>query len=139
MWHKHGPVGATCVVGDDHKAAISGSIQLQLRTQYNVAVMQCNKINANAWLVAIGYHHKQTITQRSVIIAGEHRNMVSSTLWYSSTVAIHQMDIYHTNKGRSQNKITGLFGNFSQMADPPPLLGTPYSKKNYRLFCILGP
>ena len=105
MWHKHGPVGATCVVGDDHKAAISGSIQLQLRTQYNVAVMQCNRINANAWLVAIGYHHKQTITQRSVIIAREHRNMVSSTLWYSSTVAIHQMDIYHNKLECSNLKL----------------------------------
>ena len=44
-------------------------------------------------------------------------------------------------KVRSQKKITVLFGNFSQMADPhPPLLGTPYSKKkNYRLFCILDP
>ena len=41
--------------------------------------------------------------------------------------------------GTHSKKITGLFGNFSQMADPPPFLGTPYSKKNYRLFCILGP
>ena len=30
------------------------------------------------------------------------------------------------DKVRSPKKITGLFGNFSQMADtPPPLLGTP--------------
>ena len=34
-------------------------------------------------------------------------------------------------KGRLHKKITGLFGNFSQMAGPPPhppLLGTPRSK-----------
>ena len=45
-------------------------------------------------------------------------------------------------KVRSQKKITGLFGNFSQMADPPPI--PPFwepliQKKNYRLFCILDP
>ena len=32
------------------------------------------------------------------------------------------------SKVRTQKKITVLFGNFSQVADPP-LLGTPYSKK----------
>ena len=45
-------------------------------------------------------------------------------------------------KVRTLKKITVLFGNFSQLADPPPhppLLGTPYSKKIYRLFCILDP
>ena len=38
---------------------------------------------------------------------------------------------------RCQKKITVLFGNFSQMADPPPhppLLGTPYSKKNFIVY-----
>ena len=41
-----------------------------------------------------------------------------------------------------KKKITGLFGNFSQMADPPPspTFGNPlFEKKCYRLFCILGP
>ena len=40
-------------------------------------------------------------------------------------------------------KIMGLFGNFSQMADPPPPsppFGNPlFEKQIYRLFCILGP
>ena len=44
---------------------------------------------------------------------------------------------------RSQKQITGLFGNFSQVAAPPlphPLFWEPLiRKKNYRLFCILGP
>ena len=42
---------------------------------------------------------------------------------------------------RTQKKITGLFGNFSQMADPPPPpFGNPlFKKKFYRLFCILDP
>ena len=45
-------------------------------------------------------------------------------------------------KVRSQKQITGLFGNFSQMADPPPTppFGNPlFKKKFYRLFCILDP
>ena len=32
---------------------------------------------------------------------------------------------YQTGIGRARKKITGFFGNLSQMADPPPLLGTP--------------
>ena len=39
------------------------------------------------------------------------------------------------DKVRSQKQITGLFGNFSQVADPPPpLLGTPYSKKKFIVY-----
>ena len=41
------------------------------------------------------------------------------------------------DKVRTQKKITVLFGNFSQVADPPPhppLLGTPYSKKNFIVY-----
>ena len=46
-------------------------------------------------------------------------------------------------KVRTKKKITVLFGNFSQVADPPlphpPFWETLIRKKNYRLFCILGP
>ena len=58
------------------------------------------------------------------------------------------VDWFKTNedmkiKVRSQKKITVLFGNFSQVADPPspsPPFGNPlFEKKIYRLFCILGP
>ena len=38
------------------------------------------------------------------------------------------------NKGRHQKKNTGLFGNFSQIADPPPLLGI--STIFYRFFLV---
>ena len=39
-------------------------------------------------------------------------------------------------KVRTHREITVLFGNFSQMADPPhpPLLGTPYSKKKFIVY-----
>ena len=42
--------------------------------------------------------------------------------------------------GTLPQKKTGFFGNFSQVSGPPPppLLGTPVSKKR-GLFCILGP
>ena len=36
-------------------------------------------------------------------------------------------------------KITVLFGNFSQVADPPPFGNPLFEEKKYRLFCILGP
>ena len=36
-------------------------------------------------------------------------------------------------KVRTHTEITVLFGNFSQMADPP-LLGTPYSKKKFIVY-----
>ena len=47
--------------------------------------------------------------------------------------------IFRCAKGSSQKKITGLFGNFSQVADPPtPPFGNPlFEEKNY--YCILGP
>ena len=47
----------------------------------------------------------------------------------------------HNDMVRSQKKITGLFGNFFQMADPPPIppFGNPLFKKKNRLFCILDP
>ena len=51
-------------------------------------------------------------------------------------------DLFNTNaEVRTQKKITVLFGNFSQMADPPPPpFGNPlFKKKFYRLFCILDP
>jgi len=43
-------------------------------------------------------------------------------------------------KGRSQQKKTGIFGNFSQVSDPPsPPFGNPcFQKKKCGLFCILG-
>ena len=46
-----------------------------------------------------------------------------------------------TGKVRTHTEITVLFGNFSQMADPPsPPFGNPlFKKNNYRLFCILDP
>ena len=33
----------------------------------------------------------------------------------------------------------GIFPKWRTPPPPPPLLGTPYSKKIYRLFCISGP
>ena len=43
--------------------------------------------------------------------------------------------------GTHSKKNYGIIWEFSRSGGPhPPLLGTPYSrKKNYRLFCILGP
>ena len=42
--------------------------------------------------------------------------------------------------GEASEKNTGLFGDYSQVENPPPpLLGTPRPKKKYGLFCILGP
>ena len=49
------------------------------------------------------------------------------------------MKLNTLNKVRTQKKITVLFGNFSQVADPPPFGNPLFEKKNYRLFCILGP
>ena len=47
------------------------------------------------------------------------------------------------SKGHPQKNFTGLFGNFSQMADPPtptpPFWEPLIQKKFYRLFCILDP
>ena len=60
---------------------------------------------------------------------------------YQLNLYIDQVRYYNTedgNKVRSQKQITGLFGNFSQVADPPhpPLLGTPYSKKKKLSFIL---
>ena len=48
----------------------------------------------------------------------------------------------HKHKGTLSKKNYGIIWEFFRSGGPPPspLLGTPYSKKkNYRLFCILGP
>ena len=70
------------------------------------------------------------------------RKWIMSIGYFSHPQHLHHHHHHNDNdndndKVRSHKKITGLFGNFSQMADPPPhppLLGTPYSKKNFIVY-----
>ena len=52
---------------------------------------------------------------------------------FAKTQSVKLVDFLHTNKnaqlGTHSKKITGLIGNFSQMADPPPPFWEPLIKK----------
>ena len=59
-----------------------------------------------------------------------------SFLWWCCPDIPHRLHHLGSHSKKNYGIIWDFFPNGGP---PPPLLGTPYSKKIYRLFCILGP